>query len=100
MIDKIADILINSFDYGYMFSVNVLTYLIIKTVDYLNGDKIVPQWAKRIIAVISGIILGVIIVLSNGYSNTLLYSFILSLISWDVIFKPIIKKIKGANYKK
>lgn len=100
MIDKIVDILINSFDYGYMFSVNILTYLIIKTVDYLNGDKVVPQYAKRLIAVISGIILGVIIVVFNGYSNTLLYSFILSLISWDVIFKPIIKKIKGANYKK
>ena len=100
MIDKIVDILINSFDYGYMLSVNVLTYLIIKVVDYFNGGKIVPVYAKRLIAVISGIILGVIIILSNGYSNTLLYSFILSLVSWDVIFKPIIKKIKGANYKK
>ena len=69
MIDKIADILINSFDYGYMFSVNILTYLIIKTVDYLNGDKIVPQYAKRLIAVISGIILGVIIILSNIFSH-------------------------------
>ena len=100
MIDKIVDILINSFDYGYMLSVNVLTYLIIKIVDYLNGDRIVPVYAKRLIAVISGIVLGVLIILSSGYSNTLLYSFILSLVSWDVIFKPIIKKIKGANYKK
>ena len=41
MIDKIVDILINSFDYGYMLSVNVLTYLIIKIVDYFNGDNLV-----------------------------------------------------------
>ena len=82
-----------------MFSVNVLTYLIIKTIDYLNGDKSVPTWLKRIIAVISGLILALIIVLMSGFTPSLLYSFILSLVSWDIIFKPVLKYIKGASYK-
>ena len=82
-----------------MFSVNVLTYLIIKTIDYLNGDKSVPTWLKRIIAVISGLILALIIVLMSGFTSSLLYSFILSLVSWDTVFKPVLKYIKGASYK-
>ena len=97
--EQLTNLLINSFDFGYMFSVNVLTYLIIKTIDYLNGDKSVPTWLKRIIAVISGLILALIIVLMNGFTPSLLYSFILSLVSWDTIFKPLLKFIKGASYK-
>ena len=97
--EQLTNLLINSFDFGYMFSVNVLTYLIIKTIDYLNGDKSVPTWLKRIIAVISGLILALIIVLMSGFTPSLLYSFILSLVSWDIIFKPVLKYIKGASYK-
>ena len=97
--EQLTNLLINSFDFGYMFSVNVLTYLIIKTIDYLNGDKSVPTWLKRTIAVISGLILALIIVLMSGFTSSLLYSFILSLISWDTIFKPLLKFIKGASYK-
>ena len=97
--EQLTNLLINSFDFGYMFSVNVLTYLIIKTIDYLNGDKSVPTWLKRTIAVISGLILALIIVLMSGFTPSLLYSFILSLVSWDTVFKPVLKYIKGASYK-
>ena len=99
MIEQVSSLLINSFDFGYMFSVNVLTYLIIKTIDYLNGDKSVPTWLKRTIAVISGLILALIIVLMSGFTSSLLYSFIVSLVSWDIISKPVLKYIKGASYK-
>lgn len=98
--DKIFDIVTGSFDFGFMLSVNILTYLIIKTIDQLNGNKVVPVWAKRLIAVGCGIIVGVITVIFSGYSNMILYSFILSLVSWDTVFKPIIKRLKGFDYKK
>ena len=97
--EQLTNLLINSFDFGYMFSVNVLTYLIIKTIDCLNGDKSVPTWLKRTIAVVTGLLLALIIVLMNGFTPSLLYSFILSLVSWDTIFKPLLKFIKGASYK-
>lgn len=97
--EQLTNLLINSFDFGYMFSVNVLTYLIIKIIDYLNGDKSVPTWLKRTIAVVAGLLLALIIVLMNGFTPSLLYSFILSLVSWDTIFKPLLKFIKGASYK-
>ena len=98
--EQIINKLIDSFDFSYMLAVNILTYVIIKIVDQCNGDKPVPVWLKRIIAVVCGIIVAISIVPIQGYNSTLVYSFIASLISWDIIFKPIIKKLKGADYKK
>ena len=97
--EQLTNLLINSFDFVYMFSVNVLTYLIIKIIDCLNGDKSVSTWLKRTIAVAAGLLPALIIVLMNGFTPSLLYSFILSLVSWDTIFKPLLKFIKGASYK-
>ena len=98
--DRLIDILLNSFDFGYMLSTNVLTYIIIKAIDFLNKEKIVPVYIKRIIAFISGGLLAGLIVYFNGFSTTIIYSFILSLISWDFVFKPIIKKFKNIDYRK
>ena len=101
MMEKIIDLLIGSFDFGYMFSVNILTYLVIKTIDQLNGpNKGVPVWLKRIIAVLCGLLLGGMICVNDQYTNVLLYSFIASLVSWDTIFKPIIKYFKELDYNK
>lgn len=97
--EKLIDIILGSFDFGYTLSVNILTYVIIKAIDQFNGDAHVPTWLKRTLAVLCGLLVGCIIVYFNGYSNILLYSFILSLISWDVIFKPILKKFKNFDYK-
>lgn len=98
--EKIFDLLLGSFDFGYSFSVNILTYLIIKLIDNLNGEKEVPTYMKRIIAVICGIILGAILSFTEGFSMIIIYSFILSLVSWDTIFKPLIKHYKQLDYFK
>ena len=98
--DRLIDILLDSFDFGYMLATNVLTYIIIKAIDFLNKEKVVPVYLKRIIAFISGGLLASIIIYTNGFSTTILYSFILSLISWDFVFKPIIKKFKSIDYRK
>lgn len=99
--EKIIDLLLSSFDFGYMFSVNILTYLVIKTIDQLNGpNKGVSTAIKRIIAVLCGLLLGGIICCYDQYTNVLLYSFIASLVSWDTIFKPIIKYFKELDYNK
>ena len=96
--EKIFDIILSSFDFGYTLSVNILTYLCIKFIDSLNGDQAVPTWAKRLIAVVCGSTLGGIIISTQGYSNVIMYSFILSLVSWDVIFKPLLKYFKNLDY--
>ena len=96
--EKIFDIIISSFDFGYTLSVNILTYLCIKFIDTINKERKVPTWLKRIVAAICGITLGGIIVSTSGYDNIILYSFILSLVSWDIIFKPLLKYFKNLDY--
>lgn len=99
--EKIIDLLLGSFDFGYMLTVNILTYLVIKTIDQLNGsNKGVSTAVKRIIAVICGLLLGGIICYNGQYSNVILYSFIASLVSWDTVFKPVIKYFKNLDYNK
>ncbi len=96
--EQIFNLLLGSFDFGYMFTVNILTYLIIKLIDQLNGEKKVPTYLKRIVAVFSGSLLGGILFMYSGFSMTIIYSFILSLVTWDCLFKPLIKNFKNINY--
>lgn len=96
--EKIFDIILSSFDFGYTLSVNILTYLCIKFIDSINGDVGVPTWTKRVVAVFCGMILASIIITSQGFSTIIVYSFILSLVSWDVIFKPLLKYFKNLDY--
>ena len=53
-------------------------------------------------ASIIGIIVGTIVVLANANSFiTIFYSFFISLVSWDIIFKPILNRFGGVlNYYK
>lgn len=98
---KFIEELLSHFDIGYMFTVNVATYLIIKTIDKFNGEKIVPTWTKRIVAVIVGVIIGLAVTSFGTDKTTIFYSFILSLVSWDILFKPILNRIDDKfNYKK
>ena len=44
---------ISSFDFAYCIIVNILTYLIIKLIDSLNGKKVISTWSKRIVLLVS-----------------------------------------------
>ena len=96
--------LIDSFDFAFMLIINLSTYLIIKTIDNLNGDSIVPTYLKRIIAVAVGIgftLLALYIGDSTTPAKVLVYSFVLSLVSWDIIFKPLLNYLGDkVNYRK
>ena len=95
VLNKIVDALISNFDFAFMLSVNVLTFIIIKIIDELNKEQRVSTWIKRFIAVICGAGLAVLFFYSSDVKlPILIYSFILSLVSWDFIFRPIVKIIK------
>ena len=47
-----SDIL-NHFNFSYIFSIVILTYIIIKFIDYINKDKKVSTWSKRIVLIVS-----------------------------------------------
>ena len=90
-IDTIVDGILSNFDFGFMFIVNVLTYIIIKVIDYFNGDNKVPTWQKRCVLVIS-IFTMAMIYIASGYDNTIAPVF------WSWVVSPILKKL-GIGYK-
>lgn len=101
--DKFIDVIVNgilsNFDFGFMFIVNVLTYIIIKVIDYFNGDNKVPTWQKRCVLVISIATMAGIYI-AAGYDNTimLINSAVLAPVFWSWVVSPILKKL-GVGYK-
>lgn len=97
--EQIFDKLIANFDFGYMFVVNVLTYIIIKIIDYYNGDKTVSILIKRLMLIISIIIVGGLYILLEDINYIVLVnSSIVAPIAWSWIFRPILSKF-GLGYK-
>lgn len=97
--DNIIEQLINNFDFTYMLVVNVLTYILIKILDYANGYKRVKVYQKRILLVISIVIVTGVYKM-NYYENNivLVNSSIMAPVAWSWIFRPICNKI-GIGYK-
>ena len=89
---------ISSFDFSYCISVNVLTYLIIKLIDSLNGNKTVSTWSKRIVLLVVIFSTGVLYNLAGCDNKILLNSAILSPVFWSWIIKPICKYFR-IDYK-
>lgn len=98
-IDVIVDGILSNFDFGFMFIVNVLTYIIVKVIDYFNGDNKVPTWQKRCVLVIS-IFTMTMIYIASGYDNTIILvnSAVLAPVFWSWAVSPILKKL-GIGYK-
>lgn len=98
IINNVITTIINSFDFAYCISVNVLTYLIIKIIDSLNGNKTVSTWSKRIVLLVVIFSTGVLYNLIGCDNKILLNSAILSPVFWSWIIKPICKYFK-IDYK-
>lgn len=91
---------ISSISVIYILSVNVLTYEIIKLIEIINKAKKLSKLFKMIIAFISGIIIAIIMICTKTLTiDVAIYSFIISLLSWDYIFKHVVKKL-NKDYKK
>lgn len=99
IIDYVINNILSNFDFRYMLSVNVLTYIIIKVIDELNKEKKVSTLIKRVVLVISIILISIVYKLI-GYDNNieLVNSAILAPVFWSWIAKPICSKL-GINYK-
>lgn len=94
--EQIIDQLVANFDFTYMLVINVLTYMLIKFVDHINGEKPVSVLHKRILLLLSiGIVF--IIYILIGYDNklVLINSSIVAPVAWSWILRPIIKHLGG-----
>lgn len=97
-ISQIITTTLESFDFGFCAAVNILTYSIIKIIDELNKEKSVGTWTKRIVLIISTIIIGLIYFVLGADNKLLINSAILAPVFWSWIAKPICTKLK-IDYK-
>lgn len=89
---------LESFDFGFCISVNVLTYVIIKILDELNGDVKVSTWTKRIALLASIVIVSVVYYVAGIELKLLVNSAILAPVFWSWIMKPLCKAF-NIDYK-
>lgn len=98
--EQIINQLITNFDFSLMLIINVATYIIIKIIDDINGDKIPTTWQKRIVFLTVSIIISIIYyILCNTPINIIINSCIIAPVAWSWLAKPIAKKL-GIDYKK
>jgi hypothetical protein len=92
--------LVANFDFALMLVINVITYGVIKFIDDINGDKVPTTWQKRIVFLITAIILGIIY---KYYTDVpiriIINSCIIAPVAWSWLAKPIAIKF-GIDYKK
>lgn len=97
-IDQIVNAIIENFDFTYCLIVNLLTYFIIKTIDYLNKEKEVTTLLKKIVLIVCILLTGVVYYTLGSDAKILVNSAILAPVTWSWIFKPICKKL-GIDYR-
>lgn len=99
LVSTIVNQMAANFDFGYMLTINVLTYFVVKIWDEINGEATIGVWQKRIVLIVSTIVIATLYKLSH-YPNdiVLLNSTILAPVFWSWIARPILVKL-GLGYK-
>lgn len=98
-IEEIINITIESFDFSFCIIVNILTYIIIKLIDDINGINKVSTWTKRIVMLCSVIVVSIIYYIVEIDLKLIINSAILAPVFWSWIGKPICNKF-NIDYRK
>ena len=95
---EIIDQVINNFDIAYMLSINILTYLVIKVIDYFNKYEKVKLIIKRLVLIICTIICCIVYKLFTCIDTQILInSTIAAPVFYSWVLKGIFKHF-GVNY--
>lgn len=98
-ISQIINTTIESFDFGFCVAVNILTYLIIKLIDELNGSRKVATWTKRVVMLIAVIVISIAYYIIGSNPKLIINSAILAPVFWSWIGKPVCDKL-NIGYRK
>lgn len=97
IINQILQQLLSNFDITYCVVVNILTYVLITIlINICKGD--VTRTIKKVILLVSIVIIGVIYYVIGEDIKIIVNSSILAPVSWTWLVKPILAKI-GFDYK-
>ena len=98
-ISQIINTTIESFDFGFCVAVNILTYLIIKLIDELNGSRKVATWTKRVVMLIAVIVISIAYYIIGSNPKLIINSAILAPVFWSWIGKPVCDRL-NIGYRK
>ena len=80
--------------------INIITYGIIKIIDELNGNKVPTTWQKRIVFLVTAIVLGSIYKYCTDVPiHVIINSCVIAPVAWSWLAKPIAIRF-GIDYKK
>lgn len=96
IISNIIQTTLESFDFAYCIIVNILTYIIIKSIS--DSGKHLTLWSKRKVLVIVILFTGLLYYFYGTEPRVLLNSAIVTPVFWSWILKPICHKFK-IDYK-
>ena len=95
--NEILQNLANNFDFSYCIVVNVLTYILITCfIDIVRGN--ITIFMKRLILIISMIVVGIVYYLVGVEVKVIVNSAIITPVSWSWIIKRVLAKF-GYDYK-
>lgn len=98
--EVLVERILGIFSLEYMFSVIVASYFVIKLVDTLNGERVVPTWLKRLITCLVGAVFFVAFVKFTDVTvQCLMASFFSAVFVYDTAIKVIIKRF-NIDYRK
>ena len=98
--EQIISQLIANFDFALMLVINVITYGVIKFIDDINGDKVPTTWQKRIVFLVTAIVLGLIYKYCTDVPiHVIINSCVIAPVAWSWLAKPIAIRF-GIDYKK
>lgn len=85
---------------GYFASVIILSFLVIKVLDSLNKEKVVPTWLKRVVTLLVGVVLFFLFRKFTEVSFEVLFtSYLFAVFVYDAAIKLLIEKLK-LDYRK
>jgi hypothetical protein len=98
--EQIINQLVANFDFALMLIINIITYGIIKIIDELNGNKVPTTWQKRIVFLVTAIVLGIIYKYCTDVPiHVIINSCVIAPVAWSWLAKPIAIRF-GIDYKK
>lgn len=98
--EQIINQLVANFDFALMLVINIVTYGVIKFIDDINGDKVLTTWQKRIVFLVTAIVLGIIYKYCTDVPiHVIINSCVIAPVAWSWLAKPIAIRF-GIDYKK
>lgn len=97
MFEQVINTTLESFDFSFCISCNILTYLIIKLLEEFAKDHKLSTWKKRIVLLVVILIVSIGYYISGSETKLIINSAILSPVFWSWVAKPILDKL-GYGY--